>query len=113
MADAEYVDTPRSWLAPHAVTIVSHLRDNGFGKESGVLRQVLNLAEEAGEVVGAYRRLVGHARRSGTREEFHFEVADTVITAYVLAEEDGFDLDAAIAAKLRKIYIRGWREVPQ
>lgn len=101
---------PRSWLASHAAIIVGHLRDNGFDAESGVLRQVLNLAEEAGEVVGAYRRYAGHARRSGTVEEFRAEVADAVITAYVLAEEAGFDLDAAIHDKLQVVYSRGWRE---
>lgn len=103
-------ENPRSWLAAHAAIIVGHLRDNGFDEENAVQRQVLNLAEEAGEVVGAYRRLIGWARRSGTRGEFHREVADVVVTAYVLAEEDGFDLDAAISDKLQTIYSRGWRE---
>jgi len=105
------MDVPRSWLASHAQAIVGYLRDNGFDEGTGVLRQVLNLAEEAGEAVGAYRRAAGHARRIGTWQDFQQEVGDVVVTAYVLAAEAGFDLDAAIADKLQVIYSRGWREV--
>lgn len=101
---------PRSWLASHAAIIVGHLRDNGFTEEDGILRQVLNLAEEAGEAVGAYRRAAGHARRVGTWQDFQQEIGDVVVTAYVLAEEAGFDLDEAIHDKLQVIYSRGWRE---
>lgn len=105
--------TERSWLADRTAEIVTNLRANGFGADDAVNRQVLNLAEETGEVVGAYRRLAGQARRPGTREEFEREVADVVITAYVLAEEAGFDLDKAIADKLAVIFSRGWRESPE
>lgn len=100
----------RSWVADRAAVIIEHLRANGFSADGAVTRQVLNLAEETGEAVGAYRRWAGQARRVGTAEEFHHEVADVVITAYVLAAEAGFDLDAAIADKLRVVFSRGWRE---
>lgn len=100
----------RSVLALRAVGIVAALRANGFVDDGGV-RQVLALAEETGEFVGAYRRFAGLARRSGTAEEMHAELADVVITAYVTAEELGFDLDKAIADKLAVVFSRGWREV--
>jgi NTP pyrophosphatase (non-canonical NTP hydrolase) len=103
----------RSWLADRADEVVAHLRENGFDREGGVIRQVLNLAEEVGEFVGAYRRWTGQARRSGTEEEVHAELADVVITAYVTAAEMGVDLDAAIRAKLDVVFTRGWREQPE
>lgn len=100
----------RSWIADRATDIVTNLRANGFGEGDAVNRQVLNLAEEVGEFVGAYRRWAGQARRSGTAEEMHRELADVVITAYVTAEELGIDLDAVMAEKLAVIFTRGWRE---
>jgi NTP pyrophosphatase (non-canonical NTP hydrolase) len=79
-----------------AAAIVDQLRANGFTAAHGDTRQVLNLVEEAGELVGAYRRWAGLARRSGTAQEMHAELADVVITAYVTAAELGIDLDAAL-----------------
>jgi NTP pyrophosphatase (non-canonical NTP hydrolase) len=72
--------------------------------------QALCVAEEAGELVGAYRRWAGKARRSGTLAELTDEVADLLIVTAVFAERAGIDLDAAVAGKLEKIYARGWRE---
>ena len=74
--------------------------------------QALCVAEEAGELVGAYRRWAGKARRTGTRRELEDEIADVLIVTAVFAERAGIDLDAAIAAKLAVIYSRGWREPP-
>jgi NTP pyrophosphatase (non-canonical NTP hydrolase) len=72
--------------------------------------QALCVAEEAGELVGAYRRWAGQARRTGTRRQLEDEVADVLIVTAVFAERAGIDLYAAIAAKLAVIYSRGWRE---
>ena len=72
--------------------------------------QALCVAEEAGELVGAYRRWAGKARRTGTRRELEDEIADVLIVTACFAERAGIDLDAAIAAKLTVIYSRGWRE---
>ncbi|MTE12620.1 MazG nucleotide pyrophosphohydrolase domain-containing protein [Nocardia aurantiaca] len=93
-----------------AAEILAHLRDAGFPAEGAANRQVLALAEEAGEFVGAYRRWSGQARRTGTFDEMKAELADVVITAWVAAAELGIDLDAAVADKLAVIYDRGWRE---
>jgi len=70
------------------------------------------VAEEAGELVGAYRRWAGKARRTGTRRELEDEIADVLIVTAVFAERAGIDLDAAIAAKLAVIYSRGWQQPP-
>ncbi len=72
--------------------------------------QALCVAEEAGELVGAYRRWAGKARRTGTRRELEDEVADVLIVTACFAERAGIDLDAAVATKLAVIYSRGWRE---
>jgi len=74
--------------------------------------QALCVAEEAGELVGAYRRYAGKARRTGTRRELEDEIADVLITTAVFAERAGIDIDAAIAAKLAVIYSRGWQQPP-
>lgn len=92
----------------YAREIVKHLRANNFAKETSPDRQALALAEEVGEFVGAYRRWSGQARRTGTEQEVRAELADVVITAFVTAEEQGWDLDADIAAKLDIILTRGW-----
>ncbi|MCP2340193.1 hypothetical protein [Actinomadura rupiterrae] len=46
-------------------------------------RQILALAEEAGEFVAAYRRWTGRARRTGPFTDVIDELADVLITAYV------------------------------
>lgn len=93
-----------------AATIADHLHANGFPAETAADRQVLALAEECGEFVGAYRRWSGRARRRGTAEEVRAELADVVITAFVTAAELGIDLEAAITAKAEVVLTRGWRE---
>jgi NTP pyrophosphatase (non-canonical NTP hydrolase) len=97
-------------LPAQAATVADCLRRNGFDPEQAVNRQVLGLAEEVGEFVGAYRRWSGQARRTGTAEDMHEELADVIITAFVAAHELGVDIDAVIGAKLRKVHTRGWRE---
>lgn len=67
--------------------------------ESADTRQVLAVAEEAGEFVGAYRRWAGLARRDGSWDDVEAELADVVIAAYVTAAVLGVDLDAAVRAK--------------
>lgn len=78
---------------PIATEIVHHLRANGFTAADALRRQVLGLAEEAGEFVGAYRRWSGLARRAGTAADMQAELADVVITTYVTAAELGLLLD--------------------
>ena len=74
--------------------------------------QALCVAEEAGELVGAYRRWAGKARRTGTRRDLEDEIADVLIVTACFAERAGIDLNDAIARKLTVIYSRGWREEP-
>ena len=70
-------------------------------------RQVLAIAEEAGEFVGAYNRWSGRARRIGTREEMEDELADVIVTAFVTAHVFGMDIENVIARKLHVILHRG------
>ena len=93
-----------------ARVISENLRANGFPAEGAVNRQVLALAEETGEFVGAYRRWSGQARRTGTADEMRAELADVIITAFATAEELGIDLDQAITEKANVVLTRGWRE---
>lgn len=90
--------------------IVKELRANGFTVEDQPERQALALAEEVGEFVGAWRRWRGQARRSDTVDHVIEELADVVITAYVTAAEQGWDLNEAVRNKLNTIMTRGWRE---
>lgn len=69
-----------------AKTICEHLRANGFLADAGI-GQALNLAEEAGELVAAYRRWTGRARRGGSEQDVRAELSDVVITAYVAAAD--------------------------
>lgn len=85
-------------------------RPGGITDENQLDVQALCVAEEAGELAGAYRRWAGKARRQGTFEELRLEVADLLIVTAVFAEVLGVDIDAAVRDKLKIIYSRGWRE---
>jgi len=95
-----------------AETINTACRRENFSADTLSYQQVLCLAEETGEFVGAYRRWAGLARRTGTWGEVTAELADVVISAYAAANVLGIDLDAAWRAKARVILARGWREPP-
>lgn len=73
-------------------------------------QQIMTLAEETGEFVGAARRYMGLARRSGTRQEMEHELADVIISAFAVSSVLDIDLRKAIAEKLDIIFNRGWRE---
>ncbi|MGP4030224.1 hypothetical protein [Actinomadura sp. 3N407] len=64
--------------------IAARLREH-FPRETEQQRQLLALAEEAGEFVGAYRRAAGMARRTGGWDHVRDELADVAITAHVTA----------------------------
>jgi|ERR1043166_3009476 NTP pyrophosphatase (non-canonical NTP hydrolase) len=81
--------------------------NNAGGTEQA---QVYALAEETGEFVGAMRRWRGMARRNGTEEEAQLELADVVISAYVMADILGWDLAELISIKADKVLNRGWKE---
>ncbi len=96
-------------IARQAHELNQALLANGFDEETLDQQQVLCLAEETGEFVGAYRRWKGMARRSGPFSDVEAELADVVITAFVVADRLGVDLDAAVAQKLEVVFSRGWR----
>lgn len=80
------------------------------GKEDTWQRQILNVAEETGEFVGAYRRAIGMARRPGEWSEVKKELADVVIASMVTAHAMGIDLPKAVRDKFIQNERRGYRE---
>jgi NTP pyrophosphatase (non-canonical NTP hydrolase) len=91
----------------------AHLTSNrrpGITDSNALDVQAMCVAEEAGELVGAYRRYAGKARRRGTFREMEDEIADVLIVTAVFAERAGVDIDAAVSRKLAVIYTRGWKE---
>lgn len=96
-------------LYRQARTIADALRRERFEGEPRE-RQIIALAEECGEAVGAARRHLGMARREGSIEDVAAELADVVIVAMVTAVEFGIDLPQGIEDKLSVIMTRGWRE---
>lgn len=73
-------------------------------------RFVTGVAEEAGEVVGAYNRYTGTSRRTGTKDELAKELADTVFTAYMAANVLGINLQNALDEKYAILTTRGWKQ---
>jgi NTP pyrophosphatase (non-canonical NTP hydrolase) len=100
-----------SELQQAAENIYAGVREKlGLDHEQMQIAQVLCVAEEAGEFVGAYRRFVGMARRNGPFSDVQNELADVVIAAYTAAEALGIDLEMAIDEKLGVVMTRGWKE---
>lgn len=87
--------------------ILEHLKENGQGTEQG---QVYGIAEEAGEFVGAMRRWRGMARRPGTEEEAKEELADVIISSYIMAEILGWSVEEIVRHKLDIVFSRGWKD---
>lgn len=73
--------------------------------------QMFCVAEEAGEMVGAFRRYTNRARRSGTREALLGEIADVHISMAHAGWLIGInDIQEVIDSKLETVYSRGWKE---
>lgn len=100
---------PAAALPDVAGYILTQLRRH-FPADVEHPRQVLALAEEVGEFVGAYRRAAGMARRAGGWDDVAEELADVLITTHVAALTLGIDIDAAWRAKAHVICTRGWRD---
>jgi dCMP deaminase len=105
---------PRSWLVDEMPAILDRLEQAGFTSHrdsviAAANRQVLALSEEVGEFVGEYRRWSGQARRNGAWHAMGLELADVVITVYVMAAMLGHDLDALCHEKLATIHSRPFR----
>lgn len=97
-------------LAPEVAAKVAGVTGLEVHSNEYILSQLGKLTEETGEAFGSYLRMNGFARRRGTYAEHQEEVADVVITAFVVAAAEGFDLDAAIERKLAVVMTRGWKD---
>ncbi len=103
----------RQLLSEIASVLNAEFIHAGFDASRLEIQQVLCLAEEAGEFVGAYRRWKGMARRDGTFDDVAAELADVVISAYICGDALDIDLDHAIEEKLKIIFSRGWKTVTE
>lgn len=93
--------------------IIHEIRKSGMYDNDQIAegnRQALCLAEEAGEVIGAYRRYTGQARRVGPKQDLENELADLILVAFGLAYLVGADPDVFIERKLKTILTRHWNE---
>ena len=97
-------------LAPEIAAKVAQVTGMKTYENEFVLSQLGKLTEETGEAFGSYLRANGFARRRGTFDEHEEELADVVITAYVIAAAEEFDLNEAIERKLAKVMTRGWKD---
>jgi len=84
-------------------------RRTGITDDNALDVQALCIAEEAGELVGAYRRHAGKARRTGSLADVEGEIADMLIVTAIFAEMLDIDIDRAVERKLEIIYSRGWK----
>lgn len=92
--------------AAHVIMAMCYANGAGGTEQA----QIMALAEETGEFVGAMRRWRGLARRRGTEQDAQAELADVIISAYAMADVMGWDVETLVEAKLDKILSRGWKE---
>ena len=100
--DAEVLNFRLSALA---VEITTHLRAH-FPDSDERIRQVLALAEEAGEAQEAYLLSLS----GGPRNAVAAELADVIVTAYVTAVVLGIDL-SEVKPTGEDSYFNGWQYV--
>jgi NTP pyrophosphatase (non-canonical NTP hydrolase) len=118
---------PRVDLAALAADIARNLgTEFPRSRPEMAIGQGLSLSEESGELVcaalsysvhasqvnGALRRMLGIARRSGSRAELEGELADAFISLFLVAHYAQADPWAAIEAKTAVIFSRGWHAEP-
>ena len=73
-------------------------------------RDIIAVAEEAGEFAGAYNKSSGASRNLISQEDFEDEWADVVITTLLTGYRFfGESAQAIIARKMGVILTRGWR----
>lgn len=70
--------------------------------------QAMCVVEEAGEFIGAYRRWRGFARRDGDIDAVTSELADVIISSFVMFANLQTDAQRTIKQKLAKIVTRGY-----
>ena len=71
--------------------------------------QIIDVGEEAGELLGAYRRWTNRARQSGSLDEVGAEWADVMIASIIGARLCGIDMPSAMRDKYEKVMTRGWK----
>ncbi len=82
--------------------------NQGATHEQWLDNQAFNVAEEAGEFIGEWRRLKGFARRPGDKDAMLSELADVLISGLIMFSTLGEDAEEHVQAKLLKIVSRGY-----
>lgn len=80
----------------------------GATEQEWIDAQVMKTMEEAGEFQGAYNRFRGFARREGPLADVTDELADVIISGFIMFGVLGVDAQWAIIQKLRKVITRGY-----
>jgi hypothetical protein len=133
------MDTPDTVQVPATLTGLADLNlaalRRHFPADTLLMQQVMNVVTEAGELVDAYRRYAGLARRTGPWANVEAELADVIEPYPGCTESDdvkrnylacdlggliavtertaavlGIDVDAAWRAKSAVILNRGWKD---
>jgi len=96
--DAEASDGALDALSALAVT-VSGLYADRFGTPVDARFALMKLAEETGELTGAWLQVQGEGRGTATRDDLADEIADVLGFLLVLAAREGIDPAAALRRK--------------
>jgi NTP pyrophosphatase (non-canonical NTP hydrolase) len=87
---------------------IRHYASQGASDEQWVNAQVIKLGSEVGEFLGAVDRYNGFARRAGTKRDMLKELADVVISAFVMFAALDEDAEYHIKLKLWEVITRGY-----
>lgn len=83
-----------------------HMSARDLNRDQMQWNQIIATAEEAGELLKAWRRYQGYARRAGELDDVLNEVADVVIAAALTAWSLNVDLNELIDIAFDKIFSR-------
>ena len=91
-------DAPLADLTALALAVADLYADR-FGAPRDARFALMKLAEETGELTGAWLALQGESRRAGARDQLAAECADVLGFLLVLAAREGIDPAAALRRK--------------
>lgn len=87
---------------------IRYYAGQGASDEQWVSTQVIKLGSEVGEFLGAFDRFNGFARRPGDIKEVTKELADVIISAFIMFAVLDEDAEEHIKAKLHEVITRGY-----
>jgi len=96
--DAEASEGALEALSALAITVAG-LYAERFGAPDDARFALMKLAEETGELTGAWLQLQGEGRGTASRDDLADEIADVLGFLLVLAAREGIDPAAALRRK--------------